>query len=119
VEAPKVFTGIRLDADIVAAFKATGRGWQTRMNAALRDRLKNRSWPWFAWNGTFCCKKTTKRPPSLGKSLPFACPWDKAMGTIAPTSQFPRSKAGGKLCCGNRSMRAIATHRTFKQRGDS
>lgn len=39
-ESPKVFTGIRLDADVVDTFKATGKGWQTRMNAALRDYLK-------------------------------------------------------------------------------
>jgi mRNA interferase MazF len=33
-------SGIRLDADVVDTFKATGKGWQTRMNAALRDWLK-------------------------------------------------------------------------------
>ena len=33
----KVFTAIRLDADLLEAFKATGKGWQTRMNAALRQ----------------------------------------------------------------------------------
>jgi uncharacterized protein (DUF4415 family) len=42
-ESPKVFTGIRLDADVVDTFKATGKGWQTRMNAALRDWLKRHS----------------------------------------------------------------------------
>jgi len=42
-ESPKVFTGIRLDAAIVDTFKATGKGWQTRMNAALRDWLKTHS----------------------------------------------------------------------------
>ena len=42
-ESPKVFTGIRLDADVVKTFKATGKGWQTRMNAALRDWLKTHS----------------------------------------------------------------------------
>jgi uncharacterized protein (DUF4415 family) len=42
-ESPKVFTGIRLDADVVKIFKATGKGWQTRMNAALRDWLKTHS----------------------------------------------------------------------------
>jgi len=31
---------IRLDHDILAAFKATGKGWQTRMNDALREWLK-------------------------------------------------------------------------------
>lgn len=34
---PKVFTAIRLDADLLATFKATGKGWQTRVNAALRQ----------------------------------------------------------------------------------
>ena len=33
----KVFTAIRLDADLLHAFKATGKGWQTRVNAALRQ----------------------------------------------------------------------------------
>jgi uncharacterized protein (DUF4415 family) len=36
----KVHTGIRLDADILAAFKSQGPRWQSRMNAALRDWLK-------------------------------------------------------------------------------
>jgi uncharacterized protein (DUF4415 family) len=36
---PKVFTAIRLDADLLGAFKATGKGWQTRVNAALRQYL--------------------------------------------------------------------------------
>ena len=31
----KVPTSIRLDARVVAAFKATGEGWQTRMNDVL------------------------------------------------------------------------------------
>ncbi len=36
-ENPKVFTSIRLDADIVERFKQEGKGWQTRVNAALRE----------------------------------------------------------------------------------
>ena len=36
-EETKVFTAIRLDADLLEAFKATGKGWQTRVNAALRQ----------------------------------------------------------------------------------
>ncbi len=32
----KVSTTIRLDADIIAAFKAEGSGWQSRINDALR-----------------------------------------------------------------------------------
>lgn len=30
---------IRLDADVLSAFKGTGSGWQTRLNNALRDWL--------------------------------------------------------------------------------
>ena len=40
LESPKVAISIRFDADILAAFKATGDGWQTRMNDALREWLK-------------------------------------------------------------------------------
>lgn len=31
---------LRLDPDVLAAFKATGRGWQTRMNALLRQAVE-------------------------------------------------------------------------------
>ena len=40
--APKVYTGMRLDADVLAYFKAEGRGWQTRMNDALKDLITHR-----------------------------------------------------------------------------
>ena len=36
----KVQVTLRLDAEIVAAFKADGPGWQSRINDALADRLK-------------------------------------------------------------------------------
>lgn len=36
-ESPKVAVSLRLDHDVVARFKASGPGWQTRMNNALRD----------------------------------------------------------------------------------
>jgi len=36
----KVATNIRLDRDLVEAFKGTGDGWQTRLNDALRDWAK-------------------------------------------------------------------------------
>ncbi|SEI66152.1 BrnA antitoxin family protein [Achromobacter sp. NFACC18-2] len=36
----KSATTIRLDEEILTAFKATGQGWQTRINNALRDWLK-------------------------------------------------------------------------------
>jgi uncharacterized protein (DUF4415 family) len=34
---PKIAVSLRLDQEIVARFKASGPGWQTRMNEALRD----------------------------------------------------------------------------------
>jgi uncharacterized protein (DUF4415 family) len=40
VESPKQAINIRLGADILSAFKATGKGWQTRIDSALRDWLK-------------------------------------------------------------------------------
>ena len=38
---PKIFTGIRLDADVLEAFRATGKDWQTRINEALKKWLKD------------------------------------------------------------------------------
>ena len=37
---PKEHVNIRLDADILDAFKERGAGWQTRINMALRVWLK-------------------------------------------------------------------------------
>ena len=32
---------IRYDADVIAAFRSTGKGWQTRMNDALREWIQS------------------------------------------------------------------------------
>ncbi len=42
-DAPKVPTTMRLDSDVLDSFKATGEGWQTRMNEALREHLQARN----------------------------------------------------------------------------
>src|SRR6218665_3939496 len=39
----KQATTIRLSPDVVAAFKATGHGWQTRIDDALKDWLQTHS----------------------------------------------------------------------------
>lgn len=39
----KISTTIRLDAEVLAAFKASGAGWQTRINDALREWLQSRN----------------------------------------------------------------------------
>jgi uncharacterized protein (DUF4415 family) len=39
----KLPTTIRLSPDVMAAFKATGAGWQTRIDNALKDWLKTHS----------------------------------------------------------------------------
>lgn len=36
----KVPTTIRFDADVLAALKASGKGWQTRVNEAMREWVK-------------------------------------------------------------------------------
>jgi hypothetical protein len=38
---PKVAINIRLSADVLNAFKATGTGWQTRVDGALQEWLKD------------------------------------------------------------------------------
>ncbi len=43
LDAPKRALTVRYDAAVVEAFRATGKGWQTRMNAALLDWLKSHS----------------------------------------------------------------------------
>ncbi len=35
----KVAIKLRLDPDVVAALRASGRGWQTRVNDLLRERV--------------------------------------------------------------------------------
>lgn len=37
LENPKVAVSLRLDREVVEQFKATGSGWQTRMNTVLRQ----------------------------------------------------------------------------------
>jgi uncharacterized protein (DUF4415 family) len=36
----KVSTTIRFDADVLEAFRAMGKGWQSKMNAVLRDYVE-------------------------------------------------------------------------------
>jgi uncharacterized protein (DUF4415 family) len=40
VESPKRQISLRLDPDVIDAFKATGKGWQGRINDALRKAAK-------------------------------------------------------------------------------
>jgi uncharacterized protein (DUF4415 family) len=36
---PKISTTIRLDSDVISAFRSEGPGWQSRINAALQEWL--------------------------------------------------------------------------------
>lgn len=36
---PKISTTVRLDEDVITFFKAKGKGWQTRLNEALRSYM--------------------------------------------------------------------------------
>lgn len=40
LEAPKTQISVRLDPDVLAALRATGPGWQARMNEALRKAFR-------------------------------------------------------------------------------
>lgn len=40
---PKRLVSLRLDSDVIERFRATGRGWQSRINAALREHLERSS----------------------------------------------------------------------------
>ncbi len=42
LERPKVAIKLRLDPDLVEALRAEGPGWQTRVNATLREALEKR-----------------------------------------------------------------------------
>ncbi len=39
----KVHVNVRLDPEVIEFFRSTGRGWQTRMNAALLSYVKRLS----------------------------------------------------------------------------
>ena len=39
IATPKVAVKLRLDPDLLAAMRATGAGWQTRVNAILREQF--------------------------------------------------------------------------------
>ncbi len=41
--APKEQVSIRYDREVIAAFRRSGPGWQTRMNDALKDWLRTHS----------------------------------------------------------------------------
>ena len=43
VGSDKTQIALRVDNDTLSAFRATGKGWQSRMNAALRDWLRTHS----------------------------------------------------------------------------
>jgi uncharacterized protein (DUF4415 family) len=38
----KEHVNVRIDRDVLAKFRASGRGWQTRINAALRASLRGK-----------------------------------------------------------------------------
>lgn len=40
LEQPKLSMTMRVDADVLAAIKATGAGWQSRVNEVLREAVK-------------------------------------------------------------------------------
>jgi len=43
LDSPKKLTSLRLDADIIEFFKKDGKGWQTRLNTALKEFVLSHS----------------------------------------------------------------------------
>jgi len=41
-EMPRTMVSLRLEPDVLAALRATGRGWQTRVNALLRQAVQKK-----------------------------------------------------------------------------
>ncbi len=41
-ERPRTMVSLRLEPDVLAALRATGRGWQTRVNALLRQAVQKK-----------------------------------------------------------------------------
>jgi uncharacterized protein (DUF4415 family) len=39
----KQMVSLRMDVDVLEGLRATGKGWQTRVNAAMREWLKGQS----------------------------------------------------------------------------
>jgi uncharacterized protein (DUF4415 family) len=59
---------IRLDPDLVAALRASGPGWQTRLNAALREAvLGAKPKPGSVFRAKLRSKATTKRMRATAK----------------------------------------------------
>lgn len=69
-EITKVPTTMRLDSDIVASFKATGAGWQTRMNGALRLFLASNNLLIQRYHATVYSRE--KKTEQLGEYLVMA-----------------------------------------------
>ena len=69
-DTPKVPTTMRLDSDVLDSFKATGEGWQTRMNAALREHLQARNMLARRFHATVC--RLEKETDQLGEFLVVA-----------------------------------------------
>lgn len=66
LENPKEPVKLRLDSDVVSALRATGPGWQTRINAMLRANLKGGKIHFLAASGkpksiTSATRKAVKR----------------------------------------------------------
>jgi uncharacterized protein (DUF4415 family) len=83
----KVPVTVRLDRYVVETFKATGSGWQTRINNALVRVARNMP------TGEFVTKGRDKMPPRGGEVVVHAR--DGRITSKDPVT--PRNRSGGKL----------------------
>ena len=92
----KQHVSLRLDADVIAKFKATGKGWQGRINDALRDVL--------------AISATPGRPVAFANRATKAAARPAAKATVRPVTKAaakpgakPRARSAGKSGRGTKS----------------
>lgn len=86
-ETTKVPTTMRLDIDVVASFKATGSGWQTKMNSALRV--------WLATNNMLLHRYYAKVPQGDKKVEEFVVMALDGNQAAQKVKSFMHQKEGG------------------------
>ena len=96
---------IRLSRDVVSTFRATGDGWQTRMDAALKQYIAEHHLS-HLWVTQFLCTTHPKPPDKISPSpqSPSQRPWRNAFPSISQ----------GPLCpCTSDHSKAATPSATF------
>jgi uncharacterized protein (DUF4415 family) len=94
-QTPKHLVSLRLDPDVVARYRATGPGWQSRINELLREHMPE-VWKWRHFRIGALCNQPPKRLPT--PTLRADLKWWVAKGNppyALPAPQVPQSAFAG------------------------